>query len=177
MPYQGHYKRKKEQRAEEFTKEENGQNCRECTEQNTASKAILTAGKTENFFTRHVKLLTFLVCLSLFFMFFGPWNISRLAKWKKEQDELKDRMPEKYIEHLIEIGPELEWADFSHYTYKVIAEDYAYIREYHTAKDEYLLLVSAEAEGKKLDSVLLMRRSDGVQWQLLESKSPITDDK
>ena len=34
-----------------------------------------TVGKTENFFTRNVKLITFLICLGVFLAFFGPITV------------------------------------------------------------------------------------------------------
>ena len=174
MPYQGHYQRKKEkqlQADQSDAKKELTNEAPDVRKKDDSAQEQDTAGKTENFFTRHVKLLTFLVCMVLFFVFFGPWNIQRFVEWKKEQDALENRMPEAYIEHLIDIGSELQWSDFSHYQYKVIAEGYAYIREYHTDEDRYLLLVSAAGEGKKLDSVILMRNSDGEQWQLLDTEA------
>ena len=39
-----------------------------------------TAGKTENFFTRNVKAITFFVCLALFLTFLGPMSIFRIME-------------------------------------------------------------------------------------------------
>ncbi len=51
-----------------------------------------TAGKTENFFTRNVRLITFLCCLAVFLTFFGPISIFYIDDYIEslEQDTRRD---------------------------------------------------------------------------------------
>ncbi len=46
-----------------------------------------TVGKTETFFTRHVKLITFLCCLGVFLAIFGPWSVFRIVDYIKEKSD------------------------------------------------------------------------------------------
>lgn len=45
-----------------------------------------TIGKTENFATRHVKLITFLICLTVFLALAGPWSVFRIVDWYRERN-------------------------------------------------------------------------------------------
>ena len=54
-----------------------------------------TVGKTENFVTAHVKLITFLVCLAVFLTFLGPWSVWRITEWVKQAEQ--DALEESYM--------------------------------------------------------------------------------
>ena len=48
---------------------------------------INTAGKTETFLTRNVRLITFLICMAVFFSVFGPLSIFHIRRYIEENRE------------------------------------------------------------------------------------------
>ena len=40
-----------------------------------------TTGKTETFFTRNVKLITFLICIAVFLGIFGPLSVFHIYRY------------------------------------------------------------------------------------------------
>ncbi|MBQ8311189.1 MAG: hypothetical protein IJX80_09290 [Clostridia bacterium] len=46
-----------------------------------------TTGKTENFFTRNVKLITFLICIAVFLGIFGPLSVFHIYQYYVEMQE------------------------------------------------------------------------------------------
>ena len=61
-----------------------------------AHKQIDTAGKTENFFTRNVKLITFLICIAIIFSPFVVTYIKDVIEEKR-----LEKRPEMTVEELI----------------------------------------------------------------------------
>ena len=51
-----------------------------------------TAGETENFWTRNVKLITFLICLALFLTFFGPVTVFQIVDCAQENRAARNAM-------------------------------------------------------------------------------------
>ena len=51
-----------------------------------------TAGKTETFWTRNVRLITFLICITVFLAIFGPWSIHRIYQYVTEQADSRTEM-------------------------------------------------------------------------------------
>ena len=45
----------------------------------TEAEEIDTAGQTETFWTRNVRLLTFLICVAVFLVAFGPYSVFRIS--------------------------------------------------------------------------------------------------
>lgn len=130
-----------------------------------------TAGETETFLTRNVKLITFLVCLAIFLVFFGPWSVMRIREWI-EQKELEDVISDTAITYdevcaLVEKGNRLTWADFDGCYYEALWETGMCIREYTVKGEEYSLMVSAASATAPLDSVLLIRKIDHAEVDLM----------
>lgn len=64
-----------------------------------ARKQMDTAGKTENFFTRNVKLITFLICIAVIF---SPFVIAYVKDYIEEHRE--DPRPEMTVDDLAVIA-------------------------------------------------------------------------
>ncbi|MBQ7338844.1 MAG: hypothetical protein IJW40_10400 [Clostridia bacterium] len=131
-----------------------------------------TAGKTETFVTRNVKLITFLVCLGLFLVFFGPWSVMRIKDWV-EQRELEETIENTALSYddlsaLVEKGAHLEWSDFEGHYYEGLWETGMCIREYTVKDNEFYIIVSAATSSAPLDSVLLVRELDDAEIELME---------
>lgn len=58
------------------------------------SETILpdSAGKTETFFTRNVRLITFLTCIAIFLAFFGPVSVFTIGKLIERRADQKKPM-------------------------------------------------------------------------------------
>lgn len=117
-----------------------------------------TAGKTENFWTRNVRLITFLICMAVLLAVAGPWSIHRIAQWvaevRAEQNEVL--IPEQEVALLVERGAKLSWQDFEGYTAKVLIEKDMYMCQYDVEGGNYYFWVTSEAKGRPIDSVLLV---------------------
>ena len=74
-------------------------------------KQIDTAGKTENFFTRNVKLITFLVCVIIIFSPFVATYIQDTIKARQEEE--RPEMTVEYLMLLAERGKDLRQRDLS----------------------------------------------------------------
>ena len=99
-------------------------------------------GKTENFGTRNIRLITFLVVLGIFLAVAGPISIFQIKRWiEKQETSGKDMTAEELI-RLTESGEPLTYAvfreysgrysknksqqsfviDFDHYTIRIVAD-------------------------------------------------------
>ena len=99
-------------------------------------------GKTENFGTRNIRLITFLVVLGIFLAVAGPISIFQIKRWiEKQETSGKDMTAEELI-RLTESGEPLTYAvfreysgrysendsqksfviDFDHYTVRIVAD-------------------------------------------------------
>ena len=110
---------------------------------------IDTAGQTETFWTRNVRLITFICCMAVIIagmMAFGLF----LHGETKQPDNL---MTEAQMQALVEKGSLLTLADFDPYPYTVVMEDVVNIYQYDVKGDNYYLIVTFE--GRSLVSVYL----------------------
>ncbi len=74
-----------------------------------------TVGKTENFFTRHVKLITFLICIAVFLTFFGPLTIFTVIRYIEERMDTRIPMTEEDLIALSELDRDLYFSDIEGY--------------------------------------------------------------
>lgn len=70
-----------------------------------------TAGKTENFFTRNVRLITFLVCIAVFLAFFGPYTVFKIIAYIEERQDTRSVMSEEELIALSELDRDLYYSD------------------------------------------------------------------
>ena len=74
-----------------------------------------TAGKTETFVTRNVKLITFLVCLTVFLVFLGPISVWQISEWiaHAEQEALEESyIPMDALLIIADKAGDAHWRDF-----------------------------------------------------------------
>ena len=99
-------------------------------------------GKTENFGTRNVRLITFLVVLGIFLAVAGPVSIFQIKRWLDKKETSGKTMTAEELLHLTESGEPLTFAtfrayagryskndsqqsfviDFDHYTVRIVAD-------------------------------------------------------
>lgn len=106
-----------------------------------SEKTVDTVGKTETFFTRNVKLITFLICLGVFLALFGPISVFTVKKYLAEKEDTRPIMSEAELVALSELGRDLYFSDIKGYKgtkdintqeYKVNVADGTEIRERET---------------------------------------------
>ncbi len=74
-----------------------------------------TVGKTENFFTSHVRLITFIVCVVLFLTFMGPLSVWTVMEIVDNYEQKADEEKQISLNALLAIadkGSAAGWKDF-----------------------------------------------------------------
>ncbi len=126
-----------------------------------------TAGKTETFFTRHVKLITFLICMSVFLTVFIPvayFGIDMVIDWT-QRDERAQMTVENVI-YLSELERDLYLSDLTAYQGELSEYDY----ETHYAieiEPHYYIRAVAENRTEKLIYFEIVSTKTGVQISIL----------
>ena len=135
-----------------------------------AQKQIDTAGKTENFFTRNVKLITFLVCITIIFSPFVVTYIQDTIKARREAE--RPEMTVEYLSLLAEKGKDLRQRDFSKFDdYREESEmqgmKYAMYRIPIKHKSNIVLSVSFDASMDYVFYLNLINMNTGAELDLL----------
>ncbi len=112
-------------------------------------EVVDTVGKTETFWTRNVKLVTFICCMAVIIAGMAAFGIF-LHGETKQPDNL---MTEEQMQALVEKGSLLTVKDFEPYPYSVMMEDVVSIYRYDVKGDNYYFIVTFE--GRELVSVYL----------------------
>lgn len=107
---------------------------------------IDTKGKTENFFTNHVKLITFLICLGVFLAIFGPISVFRIRDYIEEKRAIANAMTVQDILELAEDRDQLYLSDFEDFTKDMAAESFYIIK----VEPSYLVTVRSDSANGKL---------------------------
>ena len=113
-----------------------------------ARQQIDTAGKTETFFTRNVKLITFLICVVVIL---SPFVLTYIQD--TIEDKRLEKRPEMTVDNLVAIaerGDDLRQRDLSNFVgYRTEVEmqgmKYAMYRIPITHKDDLVLSISFDA--------------------------------
>ncbi len=61
-----------------------------------------TAGKTETFFTRNVRLITFLICIAVFLAIFGPLSAFHIRDYIREHSDSRPELTDDVLIALTE---------------------------------------------------------------------------
>ena len=94
--------------------------------------------KTETFFTRHVRLITFLVCITLFLLAFWPIAMPQIRSFYHKGD-LRPPMSENDVIQVSRIGYQLREAQIAQYISNKV--DMGYSNYYYVdVEGEYELL-------------------------------------
>ncbi|MBE6621126.1 MAG: hypothetical protein E7625_07190 [Ruminococcaceae bacterium] len=112
-------------------------------------EVVDTVGKTETFWSRNVKLVTFICCMAVIIAGMVAFGIF-LHGETKQPDNL---MTEEQMQALVEKGSLLTVKDFEPYPRSVMMEDVVSIYRYDVKGDNYYFIVTVE--GRSLVSVYL----------------------
>ena len=139
MPYPGFDKSKRRAASEQIPQ----------AEPRAERVEIDTVGQTETFWSRNVRLITFICCMAVIIAGMMAFGIF-LHGETKQPDNL---MTEEQMQALVEKGSLLTLADFDPYPYTVVMEDVVNIYQYDVKGDNYYLIVTFE--GRSLVTVYL----------------------
>ena len=130
----------------------------------------------EGFFSSHVRLITFIITLTLVLTVLGPWGIDQLIS-RKRNDYAGEDVSDKRnmtVEELIDIadkGMNMRWSDLSAFNYKDCSYNYKdkstgksgtyYIREYSISDDLVLKVHGYSVSGSPGYAQLILLRDDG----------------
>ncbi len=126
-----------------------------------------TAGKTETFFTRHVRLITFLICTGIFLILFLPmaiFGIDMAIDWAKGED--RPQMTLEDVIRLSEAERDLYLSDLTAFEGEISEFEY----ETHYAikiEPKYYLRAVAELNTNKLIYFEMRDLESGEQVNIL----------
>lgn len=117
-------------------------------------KSSAVSERKEGFFQSHVRLITFLICMAVFLLVFGPWNIYHISKaisdMEKKVDNKRD-MSMETVYALSELGEELSWMHFETYNYTDLSydtDDGKYIKREYCVKDTGYIIWAGGIKGQ-----------------------------
>ena len=133
-------------------------------------KQIDTAGKTENFFTRNVKLITFIICIVIIFSPFVVTYIQDTVKARREAE--RPEMTVEFLSLLAERGKDLRQRDLSKFDdYREESEmqgmKYAMYRIPVKHNENVVLSVSFDASMDYVFYINLINMDTGAELDLL----------
>ena len=115
----------------------------------TEAEEIDTAGQTETFWTRNVRLLNFLICVAVFLVAFGPYSVFQISSCIAENRLEGEEMTVMDVWDLAQIRENLRLKDFECYTRsKSEGEDILYYTI--VVEDTYLVMVGAPSRRSPL---------------------------
>ena len=120
-----------------------------------AEPEIDTAGETETFWTRNVRLLTFLICTAVFLAVFGPISVFQI-KSCIEENATGDPLTADAVITLAERRLALKLSDFEDYE-KTVSEGEDAVLYTIKVGEEYLVMVGAEDEDGMLTTFTVSR--------------------
>ena len=97
---------------------------------------------TETFFTRNIRLITFLVCVGLFLAFCGPVSVFTVSRMIRERTDGKNTVPMTVEEciRLSELPEKVDFSDLRGYTGRYSQTNS--VENYYIEFGEYLLLAT-----------------------------------
>lgn len=110
---------------------------------------IDTKGETETFFTRNVRMLTFLICVAVFLAVFGPMSIFQINSCVEEKMSAGDAMTVEDVRTFAARRGQLKLSDFEDYA-KEESEGDDVILYTISVEGDYLVMVGARDEDAAL---------------------------
>ena len=146
-----------------------------------ARQQIDTAGKTESFFTRNVKLITFLICIAVFLGIFGPLSVFHIYQYYVEvqEDASYVDMTEDDLRALAKRANVLTEKDFERFTREDGGEWEVGPKTgrmfYIQIGERYLLSCMVEKESKSVVYLKLLDDESEKTYDLLDVKVDIDE--
>lgn len=102
--------------------------------------------RREGFFQSNVKLITFIITVSLLFMIIGPFSVIRIVEMVEESRHYKDgkSITVEEIKDIAANKDMITWSDFDGYGYEDQSTKKITVREYYVADTGYFLVVRGD---------------------------------
>lgn len=126
-----------------------------------------TSGKTENFLTRNVKLITFLCVIAIFLGLFGPLSIFRIRDYIQEKRALEGRITLEVVVAFSDLNRDVYLSELLEYTGERRDND-LFMLYYMDVDDDFLLLATAEKPAGKVRHLTLTHLSTGESVDVLK---------
>ena len=120
-----------------------------------------TAGKTESFWTRNVRAITFFICLAVFLAVFGPMSVFRIIEIVEEQRVDGELMQTEDVLFLAERREQLTLSHFL--VYDGDEQKLSDIGSYYRiqVEDRFLVTVGSETEDGRVSYFSVTHLSSG----------------
>ena len=137
-------------------------------EQSKKGKAseVDTKGQTETFFTRNVRLITFLICLGVFLTVLGPWSVFRIKSCIDERRAAANAMTVEDILTLAERRGDLYMSDFEDFTKDIESESFYLIK----VESLYLVTVRSDSADGRVNYFVVENLSTKQSINVLSSE-------
>lgn len=134
-----------------------------------SKKTVDTVGKTENFGSRNVKLITFSICMVIFLAFFGPFGITRIVSCAQEARENaanaeRKEMTLMTVRGLSEQGDSVTWKLLDSFIYENRSTKTFMLRVY-SLEEGYEVWAGGETDSKK-PTYLYLVNQDGERLEI-----------
>ena len=119
--------------------------------------------RKESFFQNHVKLITFIVTVSILFMLIGPFSIIRIIEMVEENKHFSDgeTLTVEQIQVIARNRAMITWSDFDGYSYEDQSTKTTTVREYFVKEAGFYLVVRGpKSDPKYPDNVHFMYSDD-----------------
>ena len=129
--------------------------------------------KKQSVWETYPKLITFIICMAIFLLAFGPFNVYQISKMISDKINNVDDMtniPMETVYRLSEMGHDITWLHFEKYNYTDMSyktKDKEYIKREYPIGDtgyviwiggtsldddpEYIYLIDMAGTGKQID--------------------------
>ncbi len=103
----------------------------------------------ESFFSSHVRLITFIICMALILTVLGPWGIDMLVQQRRteifgEEVENKKNISADAVILLSDMGYDMTWDSLAAFSYTDFSTNDSFIREYEVADTGLVLRVGGK---------------------------------
>ena len=133
-----------------------------------------TAGETETFWTRNVKLITFLICLFLFLAFFGPVSVFHIVDCAQESREARNAMTVEEVLTFADQRRSLSITQFE--DYEGDEQNWGFGTYYFiNAGENFRITVGSEISNGAVTYFTVTKRSTGEIMDVMESGFRISD--
>ena len=126
-----------------------------------------TAGKTEKFATRNVRLITFLVCIGIFLAVFGPISVFQIKEYLENRSDSSPEMTLEELEALTDGGKELLFSEFTKYKGDLQDWDFEVCYIIRIAP-HYRVIVGARDKTSKVEYITVRNLETGEEADLLK---------
>lgn len=118
--------------------------------------------RKEGFFQSHVRLITFIITLSILLALIGPFSVIRIVKWVNDNKYYRDGndITLSEIAGIAAKKAYIEWDDFDGYNYDDNSTKNDTVKEYYVTELGYSLLVRGSKTNKKYPENVFLMYSD-----------------